>query len=1222
MEPESSNNLPLTLEDHFENLASASPRVKNLHSLWVLFRKDMEDLLPHSRSVYVHYSLHDAIHSRSVIQAIERFLGEERMKALSATDTFMLLVCAYAHDYGMAMTFNLIYDALGTRDFLDFLKNQKDNGYALPADELQAVKNLLSFVNDRCKSSTSLQELYFSIMVVIQTYLRPSHWKGIERIWNDFGGLFEGRLNGRFIQGMEGIVEICEAHGKSFSDVMKMRVRADGIVGDEFHPRFIAAMLRLGDLLDLDNGRFPRWFVNEISQNRGLIPKLSELHHKKHEAVSHLLITPKRIEVCASCDSSNDGYEVAGLVREWLEWLETECKDQRLYWSVIAQPDFGRPPQLTKADILIDGRNYASKNYRLQMRMSQNRVMKLLEGTSIYKDQYIGIRELVQNAVDASLLQLWYDVTQNRYFSIGISKFGHKINDSDKKTVETKASLEEDKRELALLEWEPDVLHKIFKNYSITVELIHDKKENVIQIVIKDKGTGITPDDVQHMSDIGTSKEKNEKAREIMKNMPCWLKPSGVFGIGLQSAFQLTNQIEFFTRRPNEPERQIIFHSYGRNHGKIEIREVPPDTDGVYYNNAIPGTNVKITVSPEKIHPDQPDQDSIHDPFHYYDMEFDEPDLLHGLFVEFSNIIDERLRECPCDFFDIYFRTMEKLEDGTIIKNYRSRCRYSYFSPLRDGSGPRESSELKLERNSILPFFTQPFKKGAPFSFSTDNALFADEKTYRIHHLTLRVGEVHQNGTESIFELPEPVPNLYHFQYKFNPIANTQFVYPPDVRKLRNLHAGFLCWKVNIMDDKPEKYLNIDRDRLRDGAIYEEELIQTRKHIMQTWCEYFIHQYEARESARVARNKTGQAVQKYRGNEKGFKPELSHNIFSNSLETLISLALLFYQDVPEERFHEFMKPYRDCVLKKNWKLQNETFTVEKLWDKGSVFKLASQGPSRWISAPHVQEFTETEDPALAQALPISLSTIARLPHRLIHVSGISRNAQGNVSYSLTLNPNHHDQQEPDLIYMNYLAQVYDYCDAISPQHNNKKEDADIDSLVRKIFKPNRKYPHLVVSEYPVNFLRGDNFSLPLDYCIQGYILSPFDRQLTKWLRELLMKKSPSQDGNGVDRGIREEVEKEVQMYMKQSDQARRCVDYVYKKKAKSCQEETIWHSEPLKELIEKEYTGFLQECCMILFEHRDQIINRRRKEKEKKKNDRSREWTGTLAYTIFQSKNP
>lgn len=110
--------LPVTLENHFESLASESPRVKNLHSLWILFRKDMEDLLPHSHSVYVHYSLHDATHSRSVIQAIERFLGGDRIRVLSATDIFMLLVCAYAHDYGMAMTFNLIHDALGTQDFL------------------------------------------------------------------------------------------------------------------------------------------------------------------------------------------------------------------------------------------------------------------------------------------------------------------------------------------------------------------------------------------------------------------------------------------------------------------------------------------------------------------------------------------------------------------------------------------------------------------------------------------------------------------------------------------------------------------------------------------------------------------------------------------------------------------------------------------------------------------------------------------------------------------------------------------------------------------------------------------------------------------------------------------------------------------------------------------------------------------------------------------------
>lgn len=118
-------NLPLTLETHFGLMAKESSAIENLHSLWVLLRKDLEDMLPLSRNTFVHYSLHDATHSRSVIQAIERFLGEERIKSLSATDTFMLLLCAYAHDYGMAMSFAQINEALGSAEFIDFLERQK-----------------------------------------------------------------------------------------------------------------------------------------------------------------------------------------------------------------------------------------------------------------------------------------------------------------------------------------------------------------------------------------------------------------------------------------------------------------------------------------------------------------------------------------------------------------------------------------------------------------------------------------------------------------------------------------------------------------------------------------------------------------------------------------------------------------------------------------------------------------------------------------------------------------------------------------------------------------------------------------------------------------------------------------------------------------------------------------------------------------------------------------
>ncbi len=71
--------MPMTLEKHFENLAHNYPSVQEIHSLWMLLKKRIEDELLHSRSVFVNYSFHDGSHSRSIIQAIERFLGDERI---------------------------------------------------------------------------------------------------------------------------------------------------------------------------------------------------------------------------------------------------------------------------------------------------------------------------------------------------------------------------------------------------------------------------------------------------------------------------------------------------------------------------------------------------------------------------------------------------------------------------------------------------------------------------------------------------------------------------------------------------------------------------------------------------------------------------------------------------------------------------------------------------------------------------------------------------------------------------------------------------------------------------------------------------------------------------------------------------------------------------------------------------------------------------------------
>ena len=51
------------------------------------------------------YSRHDATHSIAILNAIESVLGKEKINELNATDLWMLLHCAYGHDFGMPYSY-------------------------------------------------------------------------------------------------------------------------------------------------------------------------------------------------------------------------------------------------------------------------------------------------------------------------------------------------------------------------------------------------------------------------------------------------------------------------------------------------------------------------------------------------------------------------------------------------------------------------------------------------------------------------------------------------------------------------------------------------------------------------------------------------------------------------------------------------------------------------------------------------------------------------------------------------------------------------------------------------------------------------------------------------------------------------------------------------------------------------------------------------------------
>lgn len=1117
-------NMPLTLEMHFEDLASRYDSVKELLSLWVLLKKKLEEELSNSKNVFVNFSLHDSSHSRSILHAIERFLGERRIELLSATDTFMLLVCAYTHDYGMAQAYNKIYNILGSDEFKKFLQDTGQRLESLENEDATAVQNLLEYLNDN-KKILSLQEMYYSIMLAIQLYIRPMHWKGVIGIRQEFECVFYGHIKERFFGGTEGIIELCMCHGQTMKELLALPQYADGIVGDDYHPRFVAAMLRLGDLLDLDNGRFPSWFVREVQKEDSIIPKLSKLHYRKHEAISHLLITDKKIEITARCDSEKDGYEVAEVVSDWTNWLEEECGQMVAHWNDIAQPDFGAPPSNIEIKIYVNGMPYTTSDKKMQMQMSQERVMKLLEGTSIYRNQYVGIREIIQNAVDASLIQMWNDIVQHRYLSYGL----------DKDVV---------KNGLDILDMFKGNRHEIFGKYDILVEVIKDESVDPkrVYVVVKDKGVGITPKEIQYIADIGSSKEKNQRIKDMMYGMPKWMKPAGLFGIGLQSVFQLTDCIEFYTRQHNFPERQIMLYSYGKNKSRIEIRDIKPNVDGLYYDNAIPGTNVKIAIEPRKLWGKK-------DKLLYYDLEFDDGDELNVIYAELCSVVEGIIKETRSDYFNIFFDRLVKESEKKVIKSGKKCLRRSFFT--------------KPAYNKDFEYVEQPTAKietfanlGKNFGIIENEVIYWDRETQRFYQLKIRPCILDNN---KVF-LPSESSDLYHISYKFNKLVDVESIYSEEKRE-EGKHAGLIDCSVIILDDDTTKYVNIDRERLRENAVSEKELEEVQKRIIKLWCEEIVATMKKKKTLKKDRLKNSKETEKESSSkEKSF--------FDNHQGLYASYILLFYQNVERKLFDEYMDIYKDWIAEKSWYLGNTDIMLEDLWDNVAIFytEVESGFEANNIivnkeekSIEKVRKRDKEKKLGVRKKLPFSV--VRKLPKGLISIDSIYFQ-ENKICYYFRIG-----KSESNVINLDEQTKLHDYM-RVFDSYEEPKGKIKLDTMLKKVFKPNVQYKNLVVSRYPHTFTKGNNYKYELESYISSYILSPFDFMSYRILK------------NQIDN--EKDVEKEFIDHVMESRQLEKCINYILKNQNVSKADYV-----DAKERVRDEYEKFIIDFFQYISKNRD-----------------------------------
>ena len=641
-------NLPFTLERHLNNFREHDTNAQKLTDSFHIIRDNMKQNLKSVIMMFPHYSDHSHEHSENIISFVERLLGRKRIEKLSPSDTWMLMVCAYMHDLGMLIQGKELENDWNSESFQNYLENCKDSS----DDSLKQAARHVSGVEwlNPAEKNWSVS-VYRDVILLASEFYRRKHPERSKKIpmQSDFGKYFnvvisgDGRLPPR-IQDVIG--KICFSHDIDFDEIMNILEPVDSLFGYEFHPRFIAVMLCLGDLCDLDNGRF-----NKVSMEVfGELTKNNYVHYYKHESVNSFVLKKDLIAVNFDIKSKRIKQELQRVplfsklnpkeqqkelqdvcdrilleTQNWLGWIEELVKNIKLHWDKLSMEHIETfSPSLTYK-ILVDGNETVSSKKNMRFSFSNEKAYELIESYSLYNNRFVFIRELLQNSVDALKRRFWTDIKSGRWDHFLQNAHKDKDGNIDYQNIQPF-----DFSDIS-----------VFDYYKVFMKIEHQPEEKTARFTIEDNGTGISKEDLQERI-LRTGMRGRDKTVE---EMPDWLRPTSSFGIGLHSVFGVSDSIFIRTRTSlNQPVYNINMHS-SRNDGYV-FMSLADDQNMKFCHSPI-GTNMDIDIDVSKF-------DSFYDEYDLRNVTAERPES------DFCNRVQQELGRClGLSLFDISYQFNE-----------------------------------------------------------------------------------------------------------------------------------------------------------------------------------------------------------------------------------------------------------------------------------------------------------------------------------------------------------------------------------------------------------------------------------------------------------------------------------------------------------------------------------------------------------------------------------
>ncbi len=342
------------------------------------------------------YTVHDIQHLLNIADHIHSFLprvGGRRSSrvGLNAVELMYLWLAILLHDVGMFVSQAHEKQAiLDSADCKEFLRHHRDR-----LKVAQAAK-----AAGRTVTAQAIHDALFA------EFIRRRH---AERVHGYIRTHLKDRLRFREIDLTLEVGNLCESHNwgvRESRDALRREQcveklnRRDGVGKTRVNLAYLACCLRLGDILDFDRSRTPLSAFHQIH----FTESLSVQEWNKHLCIKGVNVTEHRVQYVAKCATPADYVAV----HQFLDWVDRELQECTRLVREFPQEDARRymlnlAPVVDRYQIQMANPQMVAGGFRFQL--EYDRIMQLLMDKSLYPDETLFLRELLQNALDACRYQ-------------------------------------------------------------------------------------------------------------------------------------------------------------------------------------------------------------------------------------------------------------------------------------------------------------------------------------------------------------------------------------------------------------------------------------------------------------------------------------------------------------------------------------------------------------------------------------------------------------------------------------------------------------------------------------------------------------------------------------------------------------------------------------------------------------------------------------------------